>query len=296
MPLIGDNCKLGRVYFGGPILFETSLKACYVSIVNRKNNNMKLWIIVSNTDIYLCKENLPQGSAEQFGIDDKKAIAIGYYQSFQVMWVNESDHELTDSLSKTSLRSLLHFPVELFELMSKAVQYGHMVQTKRFCSICGGRNFLNHNQLCMQCYDCRQLHYPQIFPSIIVAITKGNKLLLAKHKRHTEALYTMIAGFIEVGETVEAAVKREVYEETRIHIKNIRYVGSQPWAFPSSLMLAYTAEYKEGELEYAKDELSDAAWFDVDNFPQLLAPHGTIARYLIELSKEQLLEYKPLKK
>lgn len=180
-----------------------------------------------------------------------------------------------------SLRECLHFPEPLFLLMSKAIQYGHMTQTMRFCPQCGGRNHLNHNQLAMQCGECRTLHYPRIFPCIIVAVRKQQRILLAQHPRHRNGMYTVIAGFVEVGETLEQCVAREVKEETGIEVTNIRYFGSQPWAFPSSMMMAFLADYHAGELKPDYSELADAKWFASDNLPPV-APTGTIARALIE--------------
>ncbi len=94
-----------------------------------------------------------------------------------------------------------------------------MAREFRFCPQCGGRTQLNHNQIAMQCNDCRKLHYPRIFPSIIVAVRRDDKILLAQHQRHKGGLFTVLAGFVEVGETLEMAVSREVFEETGIKIK-----------------------------------------------------------------------------
>ena len=151
----------------------------------------------------------------------------------------------------------------------------------------GGRNQLNINQIAMQCNECRKLHYPRIFPSIIVAVRRGEQILLAQHQRHKGGLFTVLAGFVEVGETLEMAVEREVFEETGIKIKNIRYIGSQPWAFPSSLMMGYMADYDSGDIRIDKNELIKADWYCKDDLPEL-APKGTIARTLIETTLEKI--------
>jgi NAD+ diphosphatase len=244
-------------------------------------NRMKdaYWCIVSGSDLWLVDGELPQGTRHDFPLPIEQAIEIGRYQNSPVMWLNEADIDADFEL--TSLRECLHFPEPLFLLMSKAVQYGHMSQTMRFCSQCGGRNHLNHNQLAMQCGDCRTLHYPRIFPCVIVAVRKENQLLLAQHPRHRNGMYTVIAGFLEVGETLEQCVAREVKEETGVDVTNIRYFGSQPWAFPSSMMMGFLADYQSGSLKPDYSELSDACWFHPDNMPPV-APKGTIARELIE--------------
>ncbi len=237
------------------------------------------WCVVSGSEIWLVDDQLPCGAAQQYSLPEEKAILIGEYQQSPVYWLNAGDVE--QDLELVSLRECLVFPQELFLMMSKAIQFGHMTQSMRFCPLCGGRNHFNHNQLAMQCGDCRTLHYPRIFPCIIVAVRKENEILLAQHPRHKNGMYTVIAGFLEVGETFEQFVAREVKEETGIEVKNIRYFGSQPWAFPSSMMMGFLAEYQSGVLKPDYSELSDARWFNVEEMPPV-APVGTIARALIE--------------
>ncbi|WP_260261289.1 NAD(+) diphosphatase [Vibrio intestinalis] len=239
------------------------------------------WCVVSGSDVWLDNGALPFGSAEAFNLPEQQAICVGTYQDKPVMWLN--DEQVEQTLPMGSLRDCLEYPEPLFLLMSKAVQYGHMTQSIRFCPQCGGRNHLNHNQLAMQCGECRTLHYPRIFPCIIVAVRKQGEILLAQHPRHRNGMYTVIAGFLEVGETLEHCVAREVKEETGIEVKNIEYFGSQPWAFPSSMMMAFTAEYASGELTPDYRELTDAQWFAFDQLPPV-APKGTIARSLIDLT------------
>ncbi|MGF1694054.1 NAD(+) diphosphatase [Vibrio lamellibrachiae] len=249
----------------------------------KKGNNKGLgkvfWCVVSGSDIWLVDDLLPFGTASELNLPDEQAVKISSYQGHPVMWLNEADINI--ELEFTSLRDCLQFPEALFLLMSKAVQFGHMTQTQRFCSICGGRNHLNLNQLAMQCSECRTLHYPRIFPCIIVAVRKSNQILLAQHPRHRNGMYTVIAGFLEVGETLEQCVAREVKEETGIEVKNIEYFSSQPWAFPSSMMMAFFADYHSGEVKPDYRELSDAKWCDFDDLPPI-APKGTIARKLID--------------
>ncbi|CAM3139828.1 NAD(+) diphosphatase [Vibrio mytili] len=251
--------------------------------VNRVEN--AYWCVVMGSDLWLVDDTLPFGSANQLSLPEKSAQKIGEYQQYPVMWVNVSD--LEHDLPLVSLRECLHFPEPLFLLLSKAVQYGHMTQSLRFCPLCGGRNFLNNNQLAMQCGECRTLHYPRIFPCIIVAVRKENKILLAQHPRHRSGMYTVIAGFLEVGETLEECVAREIHEETGVRVKNIRYFGSQPWAFPTNMMMAFLADYESGELSPDYTELSDAQWFSTEEMPPV-APEGTIARALIERTLQDI--------
>ncbi|MCG9632283.1 NAD(+) diphosphatase [Vibrio sp. Isolate30] len=250
-----------------------------------KMTDKAYWCVVSGSDIWTLEGRLPLGTAVEFELNTEHAICIGQYQNHNVYWLNDSDSELQFEMQ--SLRELLHWPEALFLLASKAIQYGHMSQSMRFCPQCGGRNHLNHNQVAMQCGDCRTLHYPRIFPCIIVAVRHDNKILLAQHPRHKTGMYTVIAGFLEVGETLEQCVAREVKEETGIGVTNIRYFGSQPWAFPSSMMMGFLADYAGGVLKPDYSELSDAQWFTKNMMPEV-APKGTIARALIEQTLEDI--------
>ncbi|NOH72887.1 NAD(+) diphosphatase [Vibrio pectenicida] len=250
---------------------------------DRKRMDNAYWCVVSGSEVWLVDNGLPCGSAQELSLPQNAGIKIGDYQNLPVMWLNT--YEIDQEFPMTELRECLAFSESLFLLISKAIQYGHMTQTLRFCNICGGRNHLNNTQLAMQCSDCRTLHYPRIFPCIIVAVRKGKQILLAQHARHRNGIHTVIAGFVEVGETLEQCVVREVKEETGIDITNIRYFSSQPWAFPSSLMVGFLADYQSGELKPDHTELDNAKWYCAHELP-LIAPHGTIARALIEQTLE----------
>lgn len=243
------------------------------------------WCVVSGNDIWLDNGFIPLGTASSLNLPFMHAVQVGQYQGKPFFWLSDSDCDQVFDMY--SLRLCLHFEQELFLLMSKAIQYNHMAQTMRFCPQCGGRNTLNIPQMAMQCGECRTLHYPRIFPCIIVAIRKEQQILLAQHARHRDGMYTVIAGFLEVGETLEQCVIREVKEETGLSITNIRYFGSQPWAFPSSMMVAFFAEYHSGSITPDSAELNNADWFSTDNLP-VLAPEGTIAREMIDTMVDEI--------
>jgi len=131
------------------------------------------------------------------------------------------------------------------------------------------------------CSKCGFRTYPRISPATITAVTPGNQILLARAKRFPSELYSVIAGFAEPGETLEECVKREIMEETGIDVKNIRYFGSQPWPFPDSLMIAFTADFEGGEIRIYKKELVDARWFTADALPKI-PDKLSIARRLID--------------
>ena len=124
-------------------------------------------------------------------------------------------------------------------------------------------------------------HFPRLAPAVIVAVTKGDKILLAHSSEWRGKLYSVLAGFVEPGETFEECVEREIMEEVGIKVKNIRYFGSRPWPFPHSLMVGFTAEYESGEITIDQVEITDAQWFTSDNLP-LVPGKISIARQLID--------------
>ncbi|MFH1481427.1 MAG: NAD(+) diphosphatase, partial [Pseudomonadota bacterium] len=128
--------------------------------------------------------------------------------------------------------------------------------------------------------------YPRLSPAIIVAVLKNDQILLAHSQRFPGQFYSVLAGFVEPGETLEECVQREVHEEVGITVKNIRYFGSQPWPFPDSLMIAFTAEYAGGEIRIDKSELTDAGWFSADHLPAVPS-RISIARQLIDWFSEK---------
>ncbi len=152
---------------------------------------------------------------------------------------------------------------------------------RSFCGSCGGRLAPSASDIAMKCPECGAAYYPQLAPAVIVAITRGNEILLAHNRRFSGNVHSLIAGFVEAGESIEQAVAREILEETSLTVGNIRYAGSQSWPFPNSLMLGFTAEYVSGELELADNELECAGWFTADSLPEL-PERGSIARAIID--------------
>lgn len=153
-------------------------------------------------------------------------------------------------------------------------------KTMRFCSCCGAALEDSADTTSRFCPNCRRTYFPRIEPCVIVLVSRGDKVLLARHVQRNQDVYACIAGFMEVGETAEHAVRREIFEETGIIVKNVRYRGSQSWPFPDQLMLAFTAEYESGELKLQEDEIADAGWFDRDDCPATPTP-GSVAYRLI---------------
>jgi NAD+ diphosphatase len=150
----------------------------------------------------------------------------------------------------------------------------------RYCGACGNPTIDKPDERAKLCPVCGTVTYPRISPAVIVAILDGDRILLAHNRRFISKFYSLIAGFVEIGESLEDCVHREVYEEVGVTVKNLRYFGSQPWPTPDSLMLGFVAEYAGGEIRVQEQELYDARWFSPPDMPPL--PAGdSIARKII---------------
>lgn len=171
--------------------------------------------------------------------------------------------------------------VSLHKTAMKAFHIIEWDRTNRYCNRCGTEMARAKGMNVKECPGCSFLNFPRISPAVIVLIERDNKVLLARAKRFTTEMYSVLAGFVEPGETLEETVKREIEEEVGIKVKNIRYFGSQPWPFPDSLMIGFTAEYEGGEIKIEEEEIVDAGWFDPERLPNIPGKIS-IARQLID--------------
>lgn len=181
-----------------------------------------------------------------------------------------------------SLRQVLDdFEPDVSGSLVKGMQLSQWDKLSRHCGVCGSPNKMQNSEIGKACSQCGQTHYPFIQPVAIVLIRRGQELLLARGmppRKH----HSCLAGFIEVGESVEGCIHREVKEEVGVEVQNIRYFGSQPWPFPSNLMLAFTAEFKSGDIVLDETEITDARWFTKDSPPEVIPPKASIARKMID--------------
>lgn len=186
---------------------------------------------------------------------------------------------------------ITQLPVTFSAQLSQAIQLLRWQADTQFCSRCSAAvSIAESGERAMVCPVCYYRQYPRVQPCVITAITRPNpqtgemQILLAHHHRYGQdnkpLLYGLIAGFVEVGESLEHAVARETHEEVGIHLDNIRYIGSQPWPFPSNLMIGFRASYQSGTIVLQEDELSHAEFFDISNLPKIPSK-GSIAYELI---------------
>jgi NAD+ diphosphatase len=162
----------------------------------------------------------------------------------------------------------------------------HVAQWRResrFCGTCGTRNKDAEGELARECPGCGRLEFPRIAPAVItIIINERDQALLAHNKKFAPGVYSLIAGFNEAGESLEATVAREIREEVGLEVRDIRYVRSQPWPFPNSLMVGFTARHASGNIKVDDIEIEDAQWFSRDTLPSLPG-NGSVSRYLIGL-------------
>ena len=181
----------------------------------------------------------------------------------------------------------LHVPETMLALAQRAFQVVEWDRTHRFCGRCGTPTRNKDGERAKECPACGYVAYPRLSPAMMVLVTRDRELLLARANRFPGAMYSALAGFVEPGETIEDCIHREVREEVGVEVDNLQYFGSQSWAFPHSLMIAYTARYAGGELHADPVEIADVKWFPVDALPSLPTT-VSIARRLIETTASRL--------
>ncbi|MBD3309236.1 NAD(+) diphosphatase, partial [candidate division KSB3 bacterium] len=213
-------------------------------------------------------------------IGDPAALALSVRRT-QYLGTIDGQHcyaaELQDStvdvpagMELRTLRSLYEcLPEDLFWIAGRAFQIVDWDRTHHYCGQCGHALESLPEERAKTCPQCHLTQYPRIAPAIIVAVLRDQHILLAHAPRFPEGLYSVIAGFVEPGETFEECVRREVREEVGIEVTDIRYFGNQPWPFPHSLMVGFTARYAGGELAVDNTEITDAGWFRVGTLPKI---------------------------
>ncbi|MCG5266039.1 NAD(+) diphosphatase [Acinetobacter pittii] len=193
-----------------------------------------------------------------------------------------AEEPIPEGLQLVPIRQLItSWSKEQFLQASRAVQLLEWRRNHKFCSHCGHSTEVHPTEYAMVCPSCRYHQYPRVNPCIITVITRGDdEILLAKSVHNKTNMYGLIAGFVEVGETLEEAVQREAFEEVGLKLKNIQYMSSQPWPFPSNLMVAFRAEYESGEIKLQEEEIADAQFFKIDQLPEIPFK-GSIAHSMI---------------
>lgn len=200
-----------------------------------------------DTDVYKAYSYLFSIDNHAFYLADKVNLPIGF------TW------ESITAVMKSKPRHLAFAAVTGFQLFK-------WYDSRKYCGRCGALLLRSEKSRSLACPSCRQVEYPKIAPAVIIAVTNGNRLLLANYPKYDK--YALLAGFAEIGESLEATVKREVMEEAGLKVKNIRYYKSQPWSISDNLLVGFFCEVDDSdEINFDADELSNAEWFDKEDIP-----------------------------
>lgn len=222
-------------------------------------------------------EDLPR-----LGLTPESAHYLGQLDGEDCFALEAAASEPPAPWAARSLRSLYsQLNEEEFAVAGRAVQIANFSATHRYCGGCGQPTARDASERCMRCARCDLVFYPRVSPAIIVLVRRGPQALLARAARSTTGFFSTLAGFVEPGESLEQTLHREVLEEVGVHVQNVRYFGSQPWPFPHSLMVGFTAEHAGGEILVDGKEIAEARWFDPHSLPPV-PPRISIARRLID--------------
>jgi NAD+ diphosphatase len=236
-----------------------------------------LLVVADGADLRLPFGDCPLGAAAP-------PFWLGTYHDAPC-WVVPVDAEapVPDGLARETLVPMrgARLPDELLSLGGMAMQALWWESTSGHCPRCGTPTERIENEWGKRCAQCRYEHYPHLHPATIVLVRDGDRVLLTRKAEWAAGRYALIAGFVDNGESLESCVAREIKEETGIDVKDIRYVGSQNWPFPSQMMIGFVATYAGGEVVIDRDELEDARWFPCDALPALPSRHS-ISRFIID--------------
>ena len=174
-----------------------------------------------------------------------------------------------------------------YEIAARALQIIQWELDHGFCGRCGSATSNHEHEMAKHCGRCDLMFYPRLSPCVIMLITRGNECLLARNGNFPGAFYSALAGFIEVGETIEGALRREVLEEVSLRVGALTYFGSQSWPFPGQLMIGFHAEYEHGEIEVDGEEIVEANWYRYDNLPQVPNQFSLAGQLINQFVKSQ---------
>ncbi len=221
----------------------------------------------------------------------QQRLVVGQWNGVDCeVWDLSPECRSMEGFSLMELRSvLLSSDDEQFSLASRAVQMLEWQKNHRYCGSCGESTQSASDDHALRCVPCNISLYPRISPCVIVVVRDGERCLLGRSVNWPEGRFSALAGFVEAGESAEQALHREVFEESGVQIKNIRYVGSQAWPFPGQLMLGFIADADSTDITVDKLEIAEAYWWHYQELPEILPPLSSmsgrlIARFVEEVS------------
>jgi NAD+ diphosphatase len=245
------------------------------------------WILVQGQNLIVAPDGagfrLPTGDCP-VPLDGSAPFWLGTYQD-EPCWVVPvaAGASLPAGLTAETMVPMrgARMPDELLSLGGMAMQALWWESTSGHCPRCGDATTRIENEWGKRCPSCRYEHFPHLHPATIVLVRDGDRVLLTRKAEWAPGRYALIAGFVDNGESLEACVAREIKEEAGVDVKDIRYVGSQNWPFPSQMMIGFVASYAGGEVVVDTEELEDARWFPCTALPALPSRHS-ISRFIID--------------
>ncbi|AKU97333.1 NADH pyrophosphatase [Labilithrix luteola] len=256
----------------------------------------RIWYVVQGSGLVVRREGerfvLPSDDdVKRLGIELTAAHHLGSLDDAHVVaaaFEGDATELGADLVLAAGLRSLAStLSPDQFWVAGRAIHVIDWATTNRFCGRCGTPTERVSGERSMRCPACGLSAYPRIAPAIIVLVRKGDEALLARNARFPGAFFSTLAGFAEIGESLEQTLAREVFEEVGVQVGNIRYFGSQPWPFPHSLMIGFTCEWTGGDIRVDGNEIAEANWFRADALPTI-PPRLSIARNLIDAWVEEV--------
>lgn len=253
----------------------------FTNALQPKGEKKTLWFVFAGDQLLVNSDK--QSVPCKQPIELKRILYMGTFGNIDVFAGEAANlSHVPEGLLWMGLRSLFGtLNEDDFALAGRAKQLIEWDRTHAFCGCCGKETFTRENERCRECLSCGHLAYPKLAPVTITLVKKEKEILLVKGTHFKGDWYSLVAGFVEPGETLEQCVAREISEEVGIKVKNIYYFGSQPWPFSNALMIAFTADWESGEIAIDPKEISTAGWFDIKNLPPL-PPPLSLSRILID--------------
>jgi NAD+ diphosphatase len=246
------------------------------------------WVILQGEAIVMADDgrelSLPYGELPACFTGEDEPLCIGFWQGrpLRVLSIGSND-EVPPSFPAVSFHwAETRLDDRIATLAGLAGQINHWERRSRFCACCAADLERIPGSWGKRCSSCRSEHFPHIHPCVIVLVKKGDDFLLVRKAEWESGRYSLIAGFLEFGESLEECVQREVREEAGVEVINIRYLGSQNWPFPSQQMIGFLADYAGGEARGDDVEIADARWFSGDSMPRYPGSSRSIARWILD--------------
>lgn len=245
----------------------------------------KYWFLFRDGAILLRKRygryEVPESSEPPFEIEGTvHVIAMKEDISYMAVTLRSVIEESEDYVMIGLRESYDFLPLELYRIAGKASEILFWDRNTRFCPACGTPTEL-HTPISKLCPSCGKELFPQVSPAILVMVKKEDKILLVHARNFKRPFKSLVAGFVETGESLEECVQREVKEETSLEVSHVRYFGSQEWPYPSGLMIGFVADYISGEIQFLDDELSSGDFYSKENLP-MLPQKLSLARKMID--------------